>query len=133
MFVWIIFVHPLISTPWLLTIKSGIADALLLTLNIALVKKKKVTEKTNQTLIKLITFCRSGGRENCKAHVFISDWHDIPIPCLVSRWKSHFKTLHSRTGLKIKNQHDFNLATRLKRLSIISCQILFLVENAYSL
>ena len=70
-------VHTQISPENLKTLGYHIVDGMYLDTYAADIEqcteKKKVTEKTNQTLIKLITFCRSGGRENCKAHVFISD------------------------------------------------------------
>ena len=77
---------------------SLVLDALLLTLNSALTKKK-VTEKTNQTLIKLITFCRSGGKVGKIARLMYLSVIDMTSRSLVSRWKSHFKAL-TRTPLE---------------------------------
>ena len=82
-----------------ITLCSGLVlDALLLTLNSALTKKK-VTEKTNQTLIKLITFCRSGGKVGKIARLMYLSVIDMTSRSLVSRWKSHFKAL-TRTPLE---------------------------------
>ena len=75
-----------------ITLCSLVLDALLLTLNSALTKKK-VTEKTNQTLIKLITFCRSGGKVGKIARLMYLSVIDMTSRSLVSRWKSHFKAL----------------------------------------
>ena len=81
-----------------ITLCSLVLDALLLTLNSALTKKK-VTEKTNQTLIKLITFCRSGGKVGKIARLMYLSVIDMTSRSLVSRWKSHFKAL-TRTPLE---------------------------------
>ena len=48
-------------------------------------EKKKVTEKTNQTLIKLITFCRNGMGEGKIARLMYLSVIDMTSRSLVSR------------------------------------------------